>query len=110
MRIFTARKLRVPSNLSDARLMVPTLGTALLVLLLNLLWIGLDPLRSELRPSAAHPAVLSFHSCASAHGQSWVAALLAVCGAVLLYGVYIAVSTGHVPEQFNESKVSARTT
>ena len=82
----------------------------LLMVLLNLLWIGIDPMRSVSRPSSSseYAGVLSFHTCSGENGTVWLGAMLAFCASVLLYGVYLAVQTGHVPEQFNESKVRQR--
>ena len=99
MRIFNAKKLKVPSNLSDAKLLIPTLGITGVMLLLNLLWIGIDPQRSEYRPSANYPQVLQYRLCTSNDLIAWVAIMLSFCGVGLLYGVKIAIGVSKLPEQ-----------
>ena len=107
MRIFNAKQLKVQTNLSDASLLLPVAAVTAAMLFINLLWIGIDPQRSEARASSSHPNVLSFQTCASHNGLHWVAAILCFCGLLLLYGVRIAVATSAVPDRFNESKMIA---
>ena len=105
MRIFTAKKLRVTRGLDDAHLAVPTGAAVGIMLLLNLLWAGLNPLRLVLHPAADYPQVQSFPACEGENIWTWVGLVLALCALVLVYGIYLAIQTGHVPAQYNESKV-----
>jgi hypothetical protein len=107
-RIFNARLLKVHSNLTDGRLLVPVLAATSLMLFFNLLWMGLEPVRSVSLPAEGHPEVLSFRTCmGGSNGSAWVGAILTFVGVILLYGVYLAVKTAGVVEQFNESKLIA---
>jgi hypothetical protein len=106
-KIFNARALVVSKNLNDAHLMVPTFAAVAVILFINMLWIGLDPVKSQARPTSNYPDVLTFQACGSEHGLSFMIAIYIYTGLVLIYGVYLAVQTSHVPDKFNESRVIA---
>ena len=106
-KIFNARALMVSKNLKDIHLMVPTMAAVAVILIVNMLWIGLDPVKSQARPASNYPDVLTFQSCGSVHGLSFMIAIFVYVGVILLYGVYLAVQTSHVPDEFNESRIIA---
>ena len=64
MRIFTAKQLKVPSNLSDLHLLPPVCAATCAMLLINVLWLAMDPLEAVRLRAKHFPDIQSFSSCA----------------------------------------------
>ncbi|KJE98253.1 hypothetical protein CAOG_008244 [Capsaspora owczarzaki ATCC 30864] len=103
-KIFNNR-LRRRIMLTDGNLIKHIVIFAMHDIILNAVWVGVDPLGLEyhvLSSSSSGTTVTS--QCRSDNFGIYLAIYLAFKGAVLLAGIYLAIACRNVADQFNESK------
>ncbi|XP_004342411.2 hypothetical protein CAOG_08242 [Capsaspora owczarzaki ATCC 30864] len=91
--------------LSDAQMLKCIVIFAFHDIILNAVWVGVNPLDLEYKDFETKQSLVTFTTdCTSEHFGIFTAVYLGIKGAALLYGVYLAVMCRHVANQFNESK------
>ena len=101
-RIFDRRKIRV-RVITDRTLLVPVAAVVTIDLVLNCIWLGVDPLLPSDFVSSSN-ALLHYTACSSTNTLLWYSLMFVPKGMLLAYGVVLASQVRNVPVAFNESK------
>ena len=104
MKIFTAEKLRIQAGLDDFHLFIPTGGVILAMVIINILWATIHPLKSVKLAASTNPEVSFYSSCQGDHIWVWLGIVFAFCAILLAYGVYLAIKTSNVPVRKKERR------
>jgi hypothetical protein len=100
--IFNSRTLKV-QVLTDRRMISLVIIFVSIQLGYNVIWTIIEPLSVDRRLLNAND-VLTYSTCSSSNSLSWILANICGLAAILIYAVFLAVSTRAVPTEFNESK------
>ena len=101
-RIFDRRKLQV-RKITDRSLLLPVAALVAADVLLNVVWLAVDPLLPTDFVSSSN-ALLHYTACSSRNSLLWYSLQFVPKGLLLAYGVVLASQVRNVPSAFNESK------
>ena len=101
-RIFDRRKIKV-RVITDRTLLIPVALLVAADVILNGIWLGVDPLLPSDSVSSSN-ALLHYTVCSSKDTLLWYSLMFVPKGLLLAYGVVLASQVRNVPSAFNESK------